>query len=375
MFVSLGVRLNPNIGMVNLTPLMVACQKGFVDCVRELLSRGGEQLDVNRCIQGNALSRACDSNQMQVLELLLAHPHIDVNARLRGGGSVLHHVCWRLQLPQLKRLLLVAGIDVNLQSERGFTPIASACCDTRALVVRELLKHPAVNPNIADARGRTPLWMGANHKMHHIAMMILCSPFWLIDTTTMPVGETMFPRFQTTIEEYRADPAAFRQNYSVVDVDELDVDESDADHAHDDMDAGEVGLEEEDPASPSPQPASPFSPADSLLYREFSPDEELPAAIRTPSPPPARHLVPVDHPVEEEEAPGKVARSAEDLEADLVIAEMVREEAAARRAMRKRRRIKEEPVEEEPAVAVEGGDEDCRIVVEIDNRGEVFVLD
>ena len=58
---------------------MIACKGGHVGVVKELLERGGDKVDVNRVNQGSSLTNACDSGNMEVLELLLNHPKIFVN--------------------------------------------------------------------------------------------------------------------------------------------------------------------------------------------------------------------------------------------------------------------------------------------------------
>ena len=61
---------------------MIACKCGHVGVVKEILERGGDKVDVNRVRTGSALTNACDSGNMEVLELLLNHPKIDVTLRL-----------------------------------------------------------------------------------------------------------------------------------------------------------------------------------------------------------------------------------------------------------------------------------------------------
>ena len=61
---------------------MIACKGGHVGVVKELLERGGDKVDVNRAIKGSVLTNACDSGNMEILELLLNHPTIDVNQKI-----------------------------------------------------------------------------------------------------------------------------------------------------------------------------------------------------------------------------------------------------------------------------------------------------
>ena len=71
--------LDINTGSQHHSPLMIACKNGHLGVVKELLELGGDKVDVNRVNKGSALTIACDSGNMEILELLLNHPKIDVN--------------------------------------------------------------------------------------------------------------------------------------------------------------------------------------------------------------------------------------------------------------------------------------------------------
>ena len=64
------------------SPMIIACKGGHIGVVKELLERGGDKVKVNRVIGGSALTNACDSGNMEILEVLLNHPTIDVNQKI-----------------------------------------------------------------------------------------------------------------------------------------------------------------------------------------------------------------------------------------------------------------------------------------------------
>ena len=78
---------------------MIACKEGHLGVAKELLERRGDRVDVNRVIKGSPLTNACDSGNMEILELLLNHPTTEVNQKTQQGLSLMHHVCHRNQLP------------------------------------------------------------------------------------------------------------------------------------------------------------------------------------------------------------------------------------------------------------------------------------
>ena len=134
---------------------MIACKEGHLGVAKELLERGGDKVNVNRVIKGSPLTNACDYWNMEILKLLLNHPKIDINQKIRQGSTLLHHVCSRNQLPQLQRLLQLPTLNPNQQTDLGLTPLMVACHHGKSLIVRESMKFKKVNPNICDSQKRT----------------------------------------------------------------------------------------------------------------------------------------------------------------------------------------------------------------------------
>jgi len=170
-------------------------------------------VDVNRVRHSSALTNACDSGNMELLELLLNHPKIDVNQKLQQGSTLLHHVCRENQLPQLQRLLQLPTLKLNQQTGLGLTPLMTACQSGKSLIISELLKYTQVNPNICDSQKRTALWLAAKGGYAAAFLSILCTLHWAIDTTTRPEGKEYFQQFTNYLEEYARDIVKFREKY------------------------------------------------------------------------------------------------------------------------------------------------------------------
>ena len=192
---------------------MIACKGGHVGVVKELLERGGDKVEVNRAIQGSALTNACDSGNMEILELLLNHPTIDVNQKILHGSILLHHVCYHSQLAQLKRLLQLPTLKLNQQTDLGLTPLMVTCQNGRSSVVSELLKFKKVNPNMCDSQNKTALWLAAKKGLTSAFVLILCTPHWVIDTATKPKGEEYPRRYANYLGEYVRDSDKFQKKY------------------------------------------------------------------------------------------------------------------------------------------------------------------
>ena len=181
--------------------------------MKELLERGGDKVEVNRVIRGSALTNACDPGNMEMLEVLLNHPTIDVDQKIQSGSTLLHHVCYYSQLAQLKRLLQLPTSKLNPQSDVGLTPLMVVCQQGGSVIVSELVKYKKVNPNICDSQKRTALWIAAKGRSTSIFLSILCTPHWVVDTATKPKGEEYSRQYAEYLWEYASDSDKFQEKY------------------------------------------------------------------------------------------------------------------------------------------------------------------
>ncbi|PVF93057.1 ankyrin [Serendipita vermifera] len=107
-----------------ITPFMRAAAVGEGDAVQVLLSKSG--VDINRamCIKkdcdgscqpyrGTALIHAAESNRLEVVKILLAHPGIDVDLVTHGTTAL--GVAVREGFPKVIELLCRAGAKVSLK--------------------------------------------------------------------------------------------------------------------------------------------------------------------------------------------------------------------------------------------------------------------
>jgi len=169
--------------------------------------------EVKKSSTGSALTKVCEYGDMELLDLLLTHPKIDVNQILFKGSTVLHHVCRENQLAQLKRLLQHTALKLNHQTDVGLTPLLVACQCGNSQIVSELMKYKKVNPNICDSQKRTALWLAAKKGFPSIFLSILCTPHWVIDTATKPEDEQYPQQFAEYLGEYLSDSDKFQEKY------------------------------------------------------------------------------------------------------------------------------------------------------------------
>ena len=82
------------------------------------------------------LMRAIRGNHEEVVDLLLAQPGLDVNAKNNSNRTALHYACDKGNIAILSKLLAVPGILLNERDNKGTTPITWAIICRKPEAVR-----------------------------------------------------------------------------------------------------------------------------------------------------------------------------------------------------------------------------------------------
>ena len=127
------------VGGFDWTALMVASVKGRVAAVRQLLSSGADP-NLPDIYSWTPLMRAVYERRDMVVQALLEHPDVALNARNDQGATALHLAAANGDAP-LTRSLLLAGADASIVDRKGRTPedVAAAAGHEK---VAKLLKQP-----------------------------------------------------------------------------------------------------------------------------------------------------------------------------------------------------------------------------------------
>ncbi|XP_055995755.1 uncharacterized protein LOC125671725 [Ostrea edulis] len=138
---------------MHVSPLVVACEGGHVNIVKELVKAG---VDVNgECRRGDTpLIAACTGGHLSVVKELVK-AGVDVNPKDRHINSALMTACYGGHA-SVVRELVKAGTHVNLQDEWWDTPLIKACFEGHVSVVKKLVKAGA-EVNLQNKHGNTPL--------------------------------------------------------------------------------------------------------------------------------------------------------------------------------------------------------------------------
>jgi len=141
------------------TLLMLAADKGYLDCLEVLLKHGA---DVNAVSAGGctALMPAAIEGHVDCLEVLVKHG-ADVNVAANNGDTALILTAIEGHVDCVE-VLVKHGADVNVAANNGDTASMEAAYNGHVDCIEVLVKHGA-DVNAANADGRTALMMAAGH--------------------------------------------------------------------------------------------------------------------------------------------------------------------------------------------------------------------
>jgi hypothetical protein len=132
-----------------------------------------EQIINGRPNYGNTALHSAVCRNEKIVELLLAHPNIDVNKPDINGHTPLQRaVSAHTNHPD---------IDVNASEQEKSTAFHIATLTKHKEILRLLLNHPNIDVNKCNLSGATPFWCAANRGHTEITKMLLASNKW-IDT-------------------------------------------------------------------------------------------------------------------------------------------------------------------------------------------------
>ncbi|KAJ4461191.1 hypothetical protein PAPYR_2209 [Paratrimastix pyriformis] len=130
------------------TPLAVACERGHLEVVEELLKMPG--IEVNKAENGlSPLSAACQYGHGAIVQRLVKVPGLDPNR-----GNPLALACRAQQLPIVECLLQAPGIELN---KGPLVPLHVAAQTGNVAILRALLEsgHADINFALADQTALT----------------------------------------------------------------------------------------------------------------------------------------------------------------------------------------------------------------------------
>ncbi len=135
------------------TPLFWAVRNGFLEEIRELLSRGSS---INASLALHVASQQRSPTHVEIARILLSQTETDLNARDADGRTPLHVSCITGNR-EVAQLLITQSADINAQDKYGETPLHLSARNGRTDLVTLLLAQPAIKVNIVEKEERIPL--------------------------------------------------------------------------------------------------------------------------------------------------------------------------------------------------------------------------
>ena len=129
------------------------CRLGKMKELRELLLAGADPNTRGGRYNRTCLMEATRANHEEMVDLLLAQPGIDVNAKDNFDYTSLHYACSRFtkyNVAILSKLLAVPGILLNERdSNSGMTPIMWAICSRKPEAVQVMAAVEEVDLDVS----------------------------------------------------------------------------------------------------------------------------------------------------------------------------------------------------------------------------------
>ena len=169
------ILLNVGINLINKkdeggkTPLYIACDKGHVQVVEQLIKAKADLSIPNK--SGNTpLHKACEMGHLQIVEKLL-QSEVDPNVQNNFQATPLFQATHKNNLQVVKRLLQ-AKADPNIQASTGATPLFVAS-EEGNIQLMDLLLQAQADPNVQAYDGSTPLYITSSQGYLNAVVLLL----------------------------------------------------------------------------------------------------------------------------------------------------------------------------------------------------------
>ena len=158
------------------TPLIAAVEYGCSGAVKLLLAHA--DLNLNKEINttgSTALQMAANVGNIEITELLVKHPSIEVNKGNNLGETALILASRFGQIEVVKILIGQDRIDINRATKNRKTALMVAALNRNTPVVKTLLAEPGIEVNFATFDGKTALiYATLKHETEIVTLFLRC---------------------------------------------------------------------------------------------------------------------------------------------------------------------------------------------------------
>ena len=137
--------------------LSKAAVKGYIDVVNLLLTIPG--IDINQTTESgySALHDSCwnPNDRSEIIAKLCSHPSIKLNAKDSSGRTPAFLAVQRGSIENLRALMNVPGVNWNIKNNGGVSPLMFAIIYDKIEKVAELFKIPGIDLSTTNKSGET----------------------------------------------------------------------------------------------------------------------------------------------------------------------------------------------------------------------------
>src|SRR6185437_16183295 len=149
------------------TALSIACLNGNLNIVQMLCAHP----DIDLASHPLPLNSACSGDDLDIVNFLLSLPQIDPTRKTSNGGTQAIHCA---QSPEIiKALLKHPKIDVNAQMDNGSTALSLACSSRKMDIIDILLNDPRINVTLSNVCGTNIIYDSCLMNRLHVLEKIL----------------------------------------------------------------------------------------------------------------------------------------------------------------------------------------------------------
>jgi ankyrin repeat protein len=147
------------------TPLLYAIYSNEIERVNLLLAQGANYNTTDK--KGNTpLIAACTHRDaLELVNLLLKQPNIDVNAKNQQGETALHYVVRDNRRSKISALLADPRTHINARTNEGLSVVEYAIKQNNLLILRLLLQHPKLDVNASNNPEASALYFAIEHNL------------------------------------------------------------------------------------------------------------------------------------------------------------------------------------------------------------------
>ncbi|ETV70635.1 hypothetical protein, variant [Aphanomyces astaci] len=155
------------------SPLHIVCESGRLNVAQLLLAQPTVDVNVRTPYDETPLLFACQARHVDIVRLLLARPETNVNCSNGNQWTPLHSACENGFADIVQLLMSRPELDVTGISWRR-TPLHLACQQGHVDVVRLLLSHPLVSYHVESAKvaNATPVHLAVK-RQHTVVVQAL----------------------------------------------------------------------------------------------------------------------------------------------------------------------------------------------------------